>query len=278
MINGARTFTFGELAEEAAERSPPHDPPLRADGQGRLIGQPLQRLDGPAKANGSLRFAGDVRLPDMLFAAVRVGAAGRALRELRRAKRRRDARRSPRRRARAMGRGRRRQLVGRRARDQGREPDLFRRRAAAPTCGRCSKMRSPTATRKAWFRRGDYDATVEGSRPLAATYYVAPAQHLGLEPLTRDRAVRRRPARSLGGDPGAGACARARGRGGRIGASHVALYPMPVGAPSGRAMEADAVPYRRRARARAEGAGAGHPFAKREPEPRPRSRPARWRE
>ena len=48
-----------------------------------------------------------------------------------------------------------------------------------------------------------------GSRPLAATYYVAPSQHLGLEPLTATARVQRRPARSLGGDPGARA-ARAR--------------------------------------------------------------------
>ena len=35
-----------------------------------------------------------------------------------------------------------------------------------------------------WFSRGDYEATVRGSHPLAATYYVAPSQHLGLEPVT----------------------------------------------------------------------------------------------
>ena len=29
VINGVRTFTFGELAEEAADRSPPRNPPLR---------------------------------------------------------------------------------------------------------------------------------------------------------------------------------------------------------------------------------------------------------
>ena len=34
------------------------------------------------------------------------------------------------------------------------------------------------------FSRGDYESTVRGSRPLAATYYVAPSQHLGLEPVT----------------------------------------------------------------------------------------------
>ena len=72
VINRGRTFTFGELAEEAADRSPPSNPPLRQSIKPRLIGQPLQRLDGPAKANGSWRFAGDVRLPNMLFASVRM--------------------------------------------------------------------------------------------------------------------------------------------------------------------------------------------------------------
>ncbi len=30
-----------------------------------------------------------------------------------------------------------------------------------------------------WFNRGDYDSAVEGSRPLTATYWAAPALHLG---------------------------------------------------------------------------------------------------
>ena len=37
-----------------------------------------------------------------------------------------------------------------------------------------------------WFSRGDYEGIARGSRPLAATYYAAPSQHLGLEPLIRD--------------------------------------------------------------------------------------------
>src|SRR5207244_5392089 len=72
VINGVRTVTFGELAEEAADRSPPGHAPLRQSAKARLIGQPLQRLDGPAKADGSWRFAGDVRLPGMLFASMRL--------------------------------------------------------------------------------------------------------------------------------------------------------------------------------------------------------------
>ena len=84
VINGARTFTFGELAEEAASRPLPLKPELRPAAKSRLIGQPLQRLDGPAKANGSLRFAADVRLPNMLFAAVRIAPPGGRLRSYKR--------------------------------------------------------------------------------------------------------------------------------------------------------------------------------------------------
>src|SRR5207342_3529817 len=80
VINGVRTFTFGELAEEAADRSPPSSAPLRQSVKGRLFGQPLQRLDGPAKADGSWRFAADVRLPGLLFASVRLAPpAGRLM-------------------------------------------------------------------------------------------------------------------------------------------------------------------------------------------------------
>jgi isoquinoline 1-oxidoreductase beta subunit len=82
-----------------------------------------------------------------------------------------------------------------------------------------------------WFSRGDYDRTVRGSRPLAATYYVAPSQHLGLEPLS---AV----ARVNGGDVEVWAATQAPG----LLPEDRALYPLPAGEPAGRAMEADAVP------------------------------------
>src|SRR6185295_5079750 len=35
-----------------------------------------------------------------------------------------------------------------------------------------------------WFSRGDYDGVTRGSRALAATYYAAPSQHLGIEPVS----------------------------------------------------------------------------------------------
>ncbi len=80
VINRGRTFTFGELAEEAGDRTPPSHPRLRTSVKQRLAGQPLPRLDGPAKCDGSLRFASDVRLPGMLFASVRVAPPGGRLR------------------------------------------------------------------------------------------------------------------------------------------------------------------------------------------------------
>ncbi|MFL6861732.1 MAG: molybdopterin cofactor-binding domain-containing protein, partial [Allosphingosinicella sp.] len=80
VINRGRTFTFGELAEEAADRSPPQRPRFNPSTKSRLIGEPLQRLDGPAKSDGSWRLAADIRLPGMLYASVRMAPPGGRLR------------------------------------------------------------------------------------------------------------------------------------------------------------------------------------------------------
>ena len=68
----ARKLSFGELAEAASGERVPDDPPLRARPAG-LAMQPLPRLDGPPKADGSLRFAADIRLPGMLHAVALLG-------------------------------------------------------------------------------------------------------------------------------------------------------------------------------------------------------------
>ena len=229
VINGVRTFTFGELAEEAADRSPPLRPKLRTSAKGRLIGQPLQRLDSPAKADGSWRFAGDVRLPEMLFAAAQMAPPGGQLKGFSRE---------------AIGR-----VAGVRhvaARDGwiavaadnwwAAERALH---AANPIFSGARTTADPrplfeealaTGGAQGWFSRGDYDGAVHGSRPLAATYYAAPSQHLGLEPASAT-------ARVSGAGTEVWTATQAPGFG-----KEASLYPMPAGEPAGAAMENDAAP------------------------------------
>ncbi|URD60498.1 molybdopterin-dependent oxidoreductase [Sphingomonas sp. KRR8] len=69
---GGRRLSFGDLAEAAAEEVVPRDAPLRARPAG-LAMQPLPRLDGPPKVDGSVRFAADIRLPGLVHAAALIG-------------------------------------------------------------------------------------------------------------------------------------------------------------------------------------------------------------
>jgi isoquinoline 1-oxidoreductase beta subunit len=76
---GGRRLRFAELAEAAAGRELPEHLPVRGGLEGRLTGQALPRIDTPAKVDGSARFAGDVRLRDMVFASVASGPPGSRL-------------------------------------------------------------------------------------------------------------------------------------------------------------------------------------------------------
>jgi isoquinoline 1-oxidoreductase subunit beta len=76
VVHGNQRTPFGELAEEAADESLPEDVPLRGDQANRLYGRPVPRLDVPSKVDGSVNFAGDVRLKNMVFASVRQGPVG----------------------------------------------------------------------------------------------------------------------------------------------------------------------------------------------------------
>jgi isoquinoline 1-oxidoreductase beta subunit len=70
-------WDYADLAAGAATSAakallPAGDPPLLADPLNyRLIGQPLQRVDIPAKVDGSAKYGVDVWFPDMVFAAVK---------------------------------------------------------------------------------------------------------------------------------------------------------------------------------------------------------------
>ncbi|WP_327785514.1 xanthine dehydrogenase family protein molybdopterin-binding subunit [Sphingomonas changnyeongensis] len=71
VVAGDRRLRFGALAADAAGFEPPAEPVLRLTSDNRLAGRALPRLDSPAKLDGSANFAADVRLPGMVFAALR---------------------------------------------------------------------------------------------------------------------------------------------------------------------------------------------------------------
>ena len=73
---GKRRLSFAELVVDAAGLEPPDPVPLRASTANTLSGRDLMRLDVAAKVDGSVSFAGDLRLPDMLYASVRGGPIG----------------------------------------------------------------------------------------------------------------------------------------------------------------------------------------------------------
>ncbi|WP_252259754.1 xanthine dehydrogenase family protein molybdopterin-binding subunit [Erythrobacter aurantius] len=78
-----KSATFGELAEGAATRSAPDPAPIRPEppradltapaSDGETGAPDFPRIDLPSKVDGSFTFASDVRLPGMVFAAIRHG-------------------------------------------------------------------------------------------------------------------------------------------------------------------------------------------------------------
>ncbi len=64
------TVTFGAVADAAAKVELPANVQLKDAAAWRLVGTPQRRLDVPNKVSGQTLYAIDVRLPDMLYAAV----------------------------------------------------------------------------------------------------------------------------------------------------------------------------------------------------------------
>ncbi|MDZ3830537.1 MAG: molybdopterin cofactor-binding domain-containing protein [Sphingopyxis sp.] len=73
---GTRKIRFGELASAAATFDPPAEPIYRSNSPDPLYGKELTRLDLPAKVDGSANYAGDIRLPGLVYAAIRQGPLG----------------------------------------------------------------------------------------------------------------------------------------------------------------------------------------------------------
>ena len=89
IIHADKRLSFGELASAAAAETPPDPAPLKSRayseqplpierrGEGGAE-SPYARLDYPSKVDGTFLFAGDVRLPNMVYAAIRHGPVDRS--------------------------------------------------------------------------------------------------------------------------------------------------------------------------------------------------------
>jgi isoquinoline 1-oxidoreductase beta subunit len=235
VLSRGNSASFGELAEEASLRSAPSSPTLRTGTKARLAGQPLQRLDAPAKGNGSFRFAGDVRLPGMLFASARIAPPG----------------------------GR---VIGFDREAAARQPGVrhFAARdqwvaAAAETWWAAEKAANAANVRftapngdgdprgsfetamaagsDEWFSAGDYDAATADSRALAAIYFIAPSQHLALEPVSVTARVREGGLEIWAPTQSPEMLRRFIGQATGLPPGRISLFPMPVGEPAGAAIE-----------------------------------------
>ncbi|MFI5012250.1 MAG: molybdopterin cofactor-binding domain-containing protein [Hyphomicrobiales bacterium] len=65
-----RSLGFGALAADAARITLAQEPPIKTPDRFTLVGKPMARLDTAQKVNGTAKFGIDVKLPDMVYAAV----------------------------------------------------------------------------------------------------------------------------------------------------------------------------------------------------------------
>lgn len=78
VTRGNDRLRFAELADAASRIEPPKTVPLRAVSERPLAGKSVPRLDLPSKVDGSAQFGADVRLPNMIYAAISHGPYGDA--------------------------------------------------------------------------------------------------------------------------------------------------------------------------------------------------------
>ncbi|NKB35043.1 MAG: molybdopterin-dependent oxidoreductase [Pseudomonadales bacterium] len=67
-----RSFSYGELAADAALLEPPEDPVLKDRSQFNIMGKAISRNDIPAKVDGSAMYGLDAHSEDMLYAAIKL--------------------------------------------------------------------------------------------------------------------------------------------------------------------------------------------------------------
>ena len=66
-----RTLRYGEVAEKAAAIKLPAEPKIKTPDQYTLLKKPTKLLDTPLKVDGSAAYGIDVRVPGMLYAAIK---------------------------------------------------------------------------------------------------------------------------------------------------------------------------------------------------------------
>ncbi|MCW2396285.1 isoquinoline 1-oxidoreductase beta subunit [Sphingobium sp. B8D3B] len=242
--DGTNKARIGALAEEAAAFTPPDPLPFRPEGrEDALIGTEAPRLDVPAKIDGSANYAADIRLPDMIYASIRQGPVNAIALE-------------------AINEAAARAVPG--------MIDIVQEAGWVAVTGRTwwaanqalsrldpvFRLDGPelddaaidTALEAAfesgqggrYFRRGDLEPVFAGAQVVSATYDVAPALHLALEPMAATARVRPEgvelwmptQAPTLARD----AVAKALG----VSARDVTIYPLFVGGSFGLKMEVDA--------------------------------------
>ena len=233
---GSRRLACGALADEAAGMRAPGESVLR---RGVLAGKPLPRLDLPATASGRLRCAGDVRLPGLRFASARIAPPGGRVAAFDRASAETGG-------ARIVAAERWIAAVAETTWAANRALDAAAVRfsgpaeADTPAIERAlgAALEGPMTT---VLSQGDYDAAVEGKRPLAATYRAAPTPHLSLEPVSVTARVSGDRIElwvaTIAPDLARASAARAAG----INEGQVTLFPMPVGDGGGGAVASEAV-------------------------------------
>lgn len=192
--DGTHKARIGELAQAAAAFDLPAVLPYRPeDREGRLAGRDLPRLDVPAKIDGSANYAADIRLPDMIFAAIRQGPVNAArLQSMNEA----AARKVPG----MIGIVREDGWVAVTARNWwaanqalGRLDPVFT--LAGPPLDDAAIDTALDAAfdgdaGERFFSRGDLAPVFAGARIVRADYSVAPALHLALEPMAATARLR----------------------------------------------------------------------------------------
>ena len=234
VLHEGKRLRFGELAHAAGRQVPPDELPLRASA-GKLAGRPLPRLDAVAKANGSLRFAADVRLPGMIFASVRTGGGARIEGP------------PPSGVQWQTGEG----WVAALGPDWWTTEQALEAadvRTSGPAGGDdkavALALEAALAGGEARVLRsaGDVEAAFAGARPLAADYSAGAALHVDLEPPSATARVSGGLVEVWAGTQAPEIAREAAARAAGVPLGKAILYALPVGGQGGRALEADLVP------------------------------------